>query len=475
MIEIEQVRFRYDGSAEDTLKNISLSVRQGECVVLTGASGCGKTSVTRLVNGLIPHFYSGRLEGRVTVGGQSVIDCEPHELASVVGSVFQNPRTQFFTTDTDSELVFGMENCGVPYEEMHQRYADTVFDLRMEKLCGRNIFALSGGEKQRIAFGSVYALCPKVYVLDEPSANLDVGGIEMLREILLLLKSQGNTILIAEHRLYYLRGIADLAILMKDGQVSQTFSAEKLAGLPLSGLHALGLRSFYPIKLQTRQAAPPPGTPALELQGLSACYEKSCAVFSGINAAVAAGEIVGIIGANGRGKTTLAHILCGLHRESAGAVLFHGKRVKLHRRRQHAFLVMQDPNYQLFCESVLAELEMSASGKPPAADIIASTLAALDLECVKDRHPLSLSGGQKQRLCVALAALSPAEVLILDEPTSGLDYTNMHRVTGMLRMLASKGKAVLVISHDNEFLSGVCSRVISLSATNIINFESEEF
>ncbi|MGI5900619.1 MAG: MptD family putative ECF transporter S component [Christensenellales bacterium] len=475
MIEIEQVSFRYDGSTEDTLQNISMSVKKGECVVLTGASGCGKTSVTRLVNGLIPHFYSGRLEGRVMVDGRNIAGCEPHELANVVGSVFQNPRTQFFTTDTDSELVFGMENCGVPYDEMHKRYADTIYALRLEKLCGRNIFAMSGGEKQRIAFGSVFALHPQVYILDEPSANLDAAGIQKLQEIFLLLKEQGKTILIAEHRLYYLREVADRVVLMKEGGISQIFPADELAGLPVSALNALDLRAFHPTQLQIKPESTPQEIPTLELRGLSASFEKGKEIVSDINIVVSTGEIVGIIGPNGKGKTTLAHTICGLHREKRGKVLFDGKFIKPQNRYRYAFLVMQDPNYQLFCDSVLAELELAASGRPTDAKELAVILEALDLESVRDRHPLSLSGGQKQRLCIALAALSPAKVLIFDEPTSGLDYANMRRVSEMLNMLAAKGKAILVISHDNEFLSGACSRVISLSAKNNINHESEEF
>ena len=474
MIELEQVNFRYDGSDENTLQDVSLSVKKGECVVLTGASGCGKTSLTRLINGLIPHFYSGRLEGRVMVDGKDISGSEPHELAHIVGSVFQNPRTQFFTTDTDSELVFGMENCGVSYEEMHRRFRDTVQALRLKKLCGRDIFALSGGEKQRIAFGSIFALHPQVYILDEPSANLDAAGIQMLREILLLLKEQGKTILIAEHRLYYLRELADRVVLMKNGNISRIFPARELTGLSVSEINALGLRALHPQSLTVKSRAAPENVPALEFCGLSASYEKGKEVFIDIHAAVRAGEIAGIIGPNGQGKTTLAHTICGLRREKSGEVLFDGKPIKPHHRNRHAFLVLQDPNYQLFCDSVLAELQLAAPGQPPDPMKITSILRVLDLESVQDKHPLSLSGGQKQRLCVALAALNPAKVLIFDEPTSGLDYTNMKRVTQMLSALAAQGKAILVISHDNEFLSGVCSRIISLSAKINSNYESEE-
>lgn len=467
MIELEEVSFCYDGSREDTLQNISLSVEPGECVVLTGASGCGKTSLTRLINGLIPHFFPGALKGRVMVNGHDIVGLEPHDLAEVAGSVFQNPRTQFFTTDTDSELVFGMENCGVAYEDMHRRYQDSVQTLGISKLCGRDIFALSGGEKQKIAFGSIFALHPQIYILDEPSANLDDAGIQMLREILLLLKAQGKTILIAEHRLYYLREVVDRIMYMENGKIMRIFPSAELARLSVPDVHALGLRAFVPQELQVKpQAAPgsPGGVPALELQHLAAAYEKGREVFAGLSLKVSAGEIVGMIGPNGWGKTTLAHIICGLCCEKSGEVLFDGKSVKHKKRNRYAFLVMQDPNYQLFCESVLSELQLAASGKPPDSEAITSILKDLDLEHVKDRHPLSLSGGQKQRLCIALAALCPAKILIFDEPTSGLDYANMVRVAEMLRMLAVKGKAILTISHDKEFLSGVCSRVISLSA-----------
>ena len=474
MIELKRVNFRYDGSDEDTLQNVSLSVGSGECVVLTGASGCGKTSLTRLINGLVPHFYSGRLEGSVQVNGKDIAGCEPHELSHIVGSVFQNPRTQFFTTDTNSELVFGMENCGVPYEDMHIRYKDTLQALALEKLCGRDIFALSGGEKQRIAFGSIFALHPQVYILDEPSANLDATGVEMLRDILLLLKAQGKTILIAEHRLYYLREVADRVVLMEHGAVTRTFSADELSSLSLSDLHALGLRAFASQELRVKPRAAPSGIPALELRELSAAYEKGKNVFEGICATIEAGEIAGVIGPNGQGKTTLAHTICGLRHEKCGEVLFNRKSIQPKKRSQYAFLVMQDPNYQLFCDSVLAELQLAANGHSHNSEEIASILGALDLESVQDRHPLSLSGGQKQRLCIALAVLSPAKVLIFDEPTSGLDYANMKRVAEMLSILASRGKAILVISHDNEFLSEVCSRIISLSAKINNTHESEE-
>jgi energy-coupling factor transport system ATP-binding protein len=460
---LENIAFRYDGAENDTLKTINLAIDKGECVVVTGCSGCGKTTLTRLVNGLIPHFYPGVLSGIVRINGNNIAGCAPHELSPIVGSVFQNPRTQFFTTDTNSEIVFGMENCGIPYDVMHERFAKTVETLRLQALCGRDIFTLSGGEKQHIAFGSVYALSPAIYVLDEPSANLDNAAIEQLREVLLLLKRQGKTILIAEHRLYYLRNVADRIVLMEHGRISQIFGANTLTQMPLRELHKYGLRTFSDSGVTLNKNDCATRSLELEVENLSVGYDGKSAVFCDVNLAIGKGEIVGLAGPNGLGKTTLARTVCGLMRETQGRILFDGKAVKSRKRSKHAFLVMQDPNYQLFCDSVEAELGLTISGRPPDKKDILHLARTLELEDVLPKHPLSLSGGQKQRLCIALAALSEASVLLFDEPTSGLDFRNMNRVTDMLHMLAERGKAILVISHDNEFLARACGRVIPLS------------
>ena len=238
MIQLEHVSFRYAEMETKALENISLQVDRGKCVVLSGSSGCGKTTITRLINGLIPSFYSGELSGTIKIDGEDIAGLEPHELATKIGSVFQNPRTQFFNTDTDSEIVFGMENCGISYEEMHCRYEETVNNLDLENLCGRDIFALSGGEKQQIAFGSIYALSPEIYVLDEPSANLDRIATLRLRNLLLQLKNSGKTLLISEHRLYYLRDVADQVALIREGRLTGLYDMNRLVGTPVEALTA---------------------------------------------------------------------------------------------------------------------------------------------------------------------------------------------------------------------------------------------
>ena len=229
--QINNVTYRYKGASENSLDGVSLTIQKGETLLLCGASGSGKTSVIRLLNGLIPHYYHGDMTGDVTVNGLDIAKTQLYELAGVVGTVFQNPRSQFFSVDTDGEIVFGPENIGLDPKEINARKEIIAKQMKLDALLGRSLFELSGGEKQRIACASVAALLPEIILLDEPSSNLDMEAIQMLHEIICDWKRQGKTIIISEHRLWYLNDLADRVIYMDKGRIAHEWNAKDFAML----------------------------------------------------------------------------------------------------------------------------------------------------------------------------------------------------------------------------------------------------
>ena len=460
MISIDRVSFGY-GEAQETLSQVSAAIAPGECVLLCGASGCGKTTVTKLINGLIPAFTPGcRLEGRVEVDGLDPGTTPMYELARKVGSVFQNPKSQFFNLDTDSELAFGLENEGRPPEEIRKRVADTVDALHLQDLQGRSIFSLSGGQKQLLAFGSVYAMGPEIFVLDEPTANLDQDAIARLHDQIAGLKRQGRTVVIAEHRLYFLTDLIDRALYLRDGVLERTFTRAQFCGLTEQEREELGLRTLTLTACTLPAVAPADTKEGLSVEGLTCAYRKEPPVFQDLSFSARPGEVVAITGPNGVGKTTLSRCLCGLIREQAGQIQLDGRPLNRKGRQKAAFCVMQDVNHQLFSDSVWGECRMSAPDAPDST--VEEVLDSLHLLPFRERHPMSLSGGQKQRLAVATALLSEKPILIFDEPTSGLDYACMVEVSGVIRSLAQQGRIVLVVTHDREFMQRSCDRVLRL-------------
>ena len=460
MISIDRVSFGY-GEAQETLSQVSAAIAPGECVLLCGASGCGKTTVTKLINGLIPAFTPGcRMEGRVEVDGLDPGTTPMYELARKVGSVFQNPKSQFFNLDTDSELAFGLENEGRTPEEIRKRVSDTVDALHLQELQARNIFSLSGGQKQLLAFGSVYAMGPEIFVLDEPTANLDQDAIARLHDQIAGLKRQGRTVVIAEHRLYFLTDLIDQALYLRDGVLERTFTREQFCALTDREREALGLRTLTPAGCTLPAVAPAGAKEGLSVEGLTCAYRKEPPVFQALSFSARPGEVVAITGPNGVGKTTLSRCLCGLIREQAGQIALNGRLLNRKERQKAAFCVMQDVNHQLFSDSVWGECRMSAPDAPNST--VEGVLDSLHLLPFRERHPMSLSGGQKQRLAVATALLSEKPILIFDEPTRGLDYARMVEVSGVIRSLAQQGRIVLVVTHDQEFLQRACDRVLRL-------------
>lgn len=463
MIFFDNVSFRYTKENE-SLKSVNLTVNEGEVVLVCGPSGCGKTTLVRCVNGLIPHFYHGELTGNVTVGGVEIRNTTLRKISRHVGTVFQNPRSQFFNVDTTSELAFGCENFGMDPDEIEKRLNDVVNRHDLEGLMDRSIFKLSGGEKQKIACASIAVEPIDVIILDEPSANLDHKGVCELQKMIGAWKEEHKTILIAEHRISYLLPYITRAILMDHGEIVRELSAEQLKALSEDELHSMGMRAEGmqdPVEMSKALENITDHSDMLTLKNMRYAYKREKPVFDIPEMKIPVGEIIAVTGTNGAGKSTFLRCLCGMERKcraimQAGSEIWNNKE-----RRQKIYMVMQDVNHQLFTDSVLEEVMISQETEDSEAAL--KILKDLDLLEYADRHPLSLSGGQKQRVAIASAIASGRDILLFDEPTSGLDHRHMLQVSDILKKLKEAGKTLIIVTHDAELIKSAC--------TYMINFE----
>ena len=482
-LAIRGVSYSYPGG-RPVLDDVDMDVTPGALTLVCGASGSGKSTVLRLLNGLIPNFHEGELSGRVLIDDEDVSSAPIERSGLRTATVFQNPASQFFTTTVADELAFAPQNYRVEAGEIRRRRAGALEELGIGDLADRDLRTLSGGQVQKVACAQALAQRTPVILLDEPTSNLDPRAIDDVRATIGRLKAAGRTLVVAEHRVYFLRGLVDEVVIMGRGRVVHRMAGEELWRIGEARRKELGLRALERPRLAVRPArlaaiaGGPGGRPGAEdvaedAVGNGAVDADDADDVAG-NAAgdgadgllienlqversgrlvldiprlfFPAGAVTGVVGANGVGKTTLARAVCRLQRARRGARMSLGGREL---RSGRAFLVMQDVHRQLFTESVSQEAS-------------APQLERLDLAALADRHPLSLSGGQKQRLVIATAIDQDARVLILDEPTSGVDHRHLVAIAAELRDLAREGRVVIVISHDVEFLNECADRVIDM-------------
>ena len=508
---LEDVGFRYEGRDAASLRDLCCAVRPGEFVVLTGPSGCGKTTLVRCLNGLIPHFFPGELTGADELFGRDARQTAPWEVGRRCASIFQDPRSQFFTTNSSCEAAFACENYGVPHDEIVRRVDAAFAAGGLEGLANRSVFDLSSGERQKVAFAGAWAMQPDLYVLDEPSANLDLASIERMRAILARLKAAGKTVVVSEHRLSYLAHLADRVLYLRDGRLAEEFSGAELRSLAPGELRRRGLRELDlgRVRLGTgerpatgrgmglaagpglvtehgpetaagpgpaaRRAAarpaattfrprahpaPEPAVPLFEAAGIAFAPPRSQPIIRDLALTLRRGEVVALVGRNGCGKTTLGKIIAGLVPCRRGRFLVDGRRTRRRWLSDAAYFVMQEADFQLYTDSVRAELLLGREGDAERVARADKALELLGLAPVRDDHPQSLSGGQKQRVTVAAALVSQKPLVILDEPTSGLDWASMAACARAVGALRDAGRCALVITHDLEFIARAADRVL---------------
>ena len=471
MIEMKNVTYSYrvtDTVGTPMLKvgvlGLNLTIKDGEFIVLTGSSGCGKTTVCRLINGLIPHYFEGEKSGEVLLDGKDVSAQPIYETAQVVGSVFQNPRSQFFNVDTTSELAFFAENQGRNVQCIKDSMEEMSDKMNMSKLLGRSMFKLSGGEKQKIACGTIAVADSSVVVLDEPSSNLDKDAIEDLRKTLEMWKIQGKTVIIAEHRLYFLRELADRVIVFENGAIKNEIVGEEFRKLSEEDTKKMGLRSVINVS-EYPKVKEEDTENTIQLKDFKFTYPDKIHGIAIKSLTLPRNKIIAIVGHNGAGKSTFARTFCGLNKKAKGAVCFDGKSVPTSKMLDYCYMIMQDVNHQLFTESVEEEVLLSVPENLPDEErerIALDALKMLDIDQYAQMHPMALSGGQKQRVAIASGIATDKEFILMDEPTSGLDYVHMKQVAEVMKKLKEKGKTLLVITHDNELISCCADYVLNL-------------
>lgn len=478
---VEHATFRYATGHEEIptdygIDEVSFRAEPGTVTLLCGPSGSGKTTALRLLNGLVPHFHPGILTGSVRVGGCDVTTAELHDCAAVSATVFQNPRTQFFTPTVRGELAFASENLGVDPDEILRRMGHAVTTAGIEHLIGRNLAELSGGELQRVACACSIVSGTSVLLFDEPTSNLSPAGISDLRQIIAELKDAGHAIVVAEHRLHFLAGVADTVHLLRDGAIERSFTGAEFFAMPDAERRQAGLRRLTTGSLphSDKQPAPPPDhsphpepRTGLALDNVRFAYG-SQQILDIARLTFPAGTVTALNGPNGIGKSTLARLLCGLDAPAkGGSISLDGTTATPAALRRSGYVVMQDTGRQLFAETVEEEVTLGLPRDRRAAIDVPAVLAEFDLAGLGGRHPHALSGGQRQRLVIASASVQDKRVYILDEPTSGVGLSHLETIARHMRRLAADGAVVIVITHDDELIAACADAVVDLSDATV--------
>lgn len=519
IVSLKDVTFSYKGSKRQALRGVSLDVKEGECIAILGPTGAGKSTLACVINGTVPRFIEGKLTGDVVVDGQIPNNVGTAQMASRVGLVFGDPDTQLFGMTVEEDVAFGPANLGFDYETIMERITRAIEDMRLQGLEQRAPHRLSGGQKQATAIAGVYAMLPKIMVLDEPTSMLDPEGKARVFSIIRdLNKSFGMTIILIEQEVDDILELADRVFIMKSGEFvlggtpeevfaavdelkevgirvpsivefgnligadKTPFSVEEAVSVVKSGAWNKAIVGDAPIEdraapgLSVGSESTQDTAPILEAVDLEFRYPLGVKALDGASLEVYPGEFVAIVGQNGAGKTTLTRHFNGLLRPSAGDIRLFGKSVL---NEPTASLcatvgyVFQNPDEQLFCDTVEDELRFGPMNigmdKDRMEESVRDILLDIGLDKYRQVWPRYLTKGERQRLALASVVAMEPEILIVDEPTTGLDWLESLQILDYLeRLRKEKGKTILIITHDMNIVSLYAKRVVVMANGRVV-------
>lgn len=509
MIRIRDLTFHYGDASKPALQDVNLEVEDGEFVLVTGPSGCGKSSLCRCLNGLIPHFYGGKIAGGLEVQGLDVMKHTTKELATRVGMVFQDPENQLVAMDVEREIAFGLENLAFPKGVMAKRMEESLDTLGISGLRYRQVHELSGGEKQKVIIASVLALHPDILVLDEPTSELDPKSAEEVLSVVQRLNDElGITVILVEHRLDRVVHLVDRMIVLDEGRIvadgnpravlSNCDIASLGAGVPPivrivqrlrgNGVNVDGIpltvkegRSMLKEVFreaggrELSQVESAHGKPVIEIDKLWHTYPEGLTALKNVSLRICQGEFVAIMGRNASGKTTLVKHINGLLKPTKGKVRVTGidtQRATIAELARKVGFIFQNPNDHIFADTVEEEIvyilkNLGFDGAEIAVRVD-ETLEMFGLKEYRKQYPRSLSGGERQRVAVASVLVARPEVLILDEPTRGMEYRLKSELMRFLSGYIEKGNTVVLVTHDVETVAEYADRVILLSEGRVV-------
>ena len=503
-IEFQELSFRYEGSESFALRDINLTIAAGEIVLITGPAGSGKTTLCSCINGLVPHYHEGNLEGQVLVRGYNTARARIGGLASLVGMVFQDPESQLVTSSVTDEVAFGPENLGVPRDEINKRVSAALAATRLSGYDERDPHSLSGGEQQACVIAAIYAMHPEIYIMDEPLANLDpVGRAQVLKVVVEVAKQRGKTLVIVEHALEEVLPLVDRVVVLDQGQIvrddtvvealkagdlprvftrppivrlAEKFALDPLPLTPENFYQAFSAR--YRLGTIQMNHSQPPGmserSAVIEMQGVSFSYDQENAALDDIHLTIYSGELVAILGRNGSGKTTLARHIIGLLQPGAGRITVLGKDVATtptHELAQEVGFCFQNPNHQIVSFNVRDEMTfgLKAHNVDPQEyeDRIREALSFVNLLDQLEAEVFDLGKGQKQRLALASVLTLNPRILIIDEPTTGQDPQMTDEIFEIIQRLNDRGATVLMITHKVDYAARYAQRAIVMQQGKI--------